>query len=128
MERRVSGFITAVSSSVAWLASWNSPSPSMSTGISPLNTRTGEASVFAAATAVAMLQRPGPPIPITAPKRAARAGIAVGHVSGAALVRGNDRRQFRMTRQRRQKRIDQSAGNQKKMSETFLNESAQNEI
>jgi hypothetical protein len=41
----------------------------MSTGISPLNTRTGEASVFAAAMAVAMLHTPGPPIPITASNR-----------------------------------------------------------
>ena len=63
------GFITAVSSSVVWLASWNSPRPSMSSGISPESTSTGEPSVLAAATAVAMFVRPGPPMPKTAPKR-----------------------------------------------------------
>ena len=67
-DSRVSGPITAVSSSVAWLASWNSPRPSISTGTSPVITSSGEPSVLAAATAVAMLQQPGPPMPSAAPK------------------------------------------------------------
>jgi hypothetical protein len=60
--------MAAVSSRVAWLASWNAPRPSISTGTSPVITSTGELSVLAAAVAVAMLQLPGPPIPSAAPK------------------------------------------------------------
>jgi hypothetical protein len=40
----------------------------MSSGTSPVITSTGEPSVFAVATAVAMLQAPGPPMPSAAPK------------------------------------------------------------
>ena len=91
LDRRVSGVMTAVSSSVAWLASWKAPRPSMSTGTSPVMTSTGEASVLAAATAVAMLQEPGPPMPERRTEGAAGTGIAVGHVDRTALVRRDHR-------------------------------------
>jgi hypothetical protein len=44
------------------------------------------------------------------------------------FIRGDDRLQFRLPRQSRKGRIDQSARNQEKMSESFLHESVQNEV
>ncbi len=47
---------------------------------------------------------------------AARAGVAIGHISGATLMRGDDGLQLRFPRQGRKKRIDQPARHQEQMS------------
>jgi hypothetical protein len=51
---------------------------------------------------------------------AAGAGIAVGHVDGAALVRRDHRREPVLPRERRQERIDQAARHHEQMGEPLL--------
>jgi hypothetical protein len=100
----------------------------MSSGTSPVITSSGESSVFAVATAVAMLQAPGPPIPIAAPEAAARPGIAIGHEHGAALVRRDHRRELVLAGERRHERIDQAAGNHEQVAETFFRQRVQDVV
>jgi hypothetical protein len=59
---------------------------------------------------------------------AAGAGVAVGHVGGTALLRRDDRLEFRLTCERRQERIDQAAGNQEQVTQAFGDECVENVI
>jgi hypothetical protein len=58
----------------------------------------------------------------------AGARVAVGHVGGSAFMRGDDRLQSGMPRQRRQERIDQPAGHHEQMIEPLADKSVQNEV
>ena len=59
---------------------------------------------------------------------AAGAGIAVGHVDRAALVRRDHRRELALARQRRKERIDQSAGHHEQVTEAFSDEGAEDVV
>ena len=56
------------------------------------------------------------------PEAAAGAGIAVGHVDRAALVRCDHRRELALPRQRRKERIDQPAGYHEQVTEALRRE------
>ena len=56
------------------------------------------------------------------PEAAAGAGIAVGHVDRAALVRRDHRRELFLPRQRREERVDQSARNHEQVTEALRRE------
>jgi hypothetical protein len=75
-----------------------------------------------------MLQEPGPPDSQRRAERAAGAGIAVGHIDRAALVRRDDRLQAAMAGERRQERVDQSARDHEQVGEALLGEGVENEV
>ena len=120
--------MTAVSSSVAWLASWNSPSPSMSTGISPLKHQNRRG--------IGLSRRRRRSPCCTGPGRRSpvprRTGRSRGHSRPPCRRRRPHGRrrsaQFRLACQRRQERIDQPAGHHEKVCEPFLHQSIQNEV
>jgi hypothetical protein len=61
-------------------------------------------------------------------KISARPRIAVGHIGGAAFLRGDNRRERFLPAQRREKGIDEAAGHHEQMVESFARQRFEDKI